>query len=88
MHLATRAASSLYVLDLSHNNISGVVPKCLVHFNVLLVLDLRMNSLHGTIPATFSKGNKNWNINLNDNQLEGPLPRSLANCRNLEVLDK
>ena len=86
MHLATGAASSLYVLDLSHNNISGVVPKCLVHSNVLLVLDLQMNSL--TIPATFSKGNKYRNINLNGNQLEGPLPRSLANCRNLEVLDK
>ena len=46
-----------------------------------------MNSLHSTIPTTFSKGNHFRNINLNGNQLEGPLPRSLAKCRNLEVLD-
>ncbi|KAL4619251.1 hypothetical protein ACB092_06G066800, partial [Castanea dentata] len=80
-------ASSLLVLDLSHNNLSGMIPKCLAHFSVLSVLDLRMNNLRGTIPATFAKGNNFRNINLNGNQLEGQLPRSLANCRNLEVLD-
>ncbi|XP_030936626.1 receptor-like protein 7 [Quercus lobata] len=78
---------SLEVLDLSHNDLSGTVPKCLVHSNVLKVLDLRMNSLHGTIPTTFYKRNDFRTINLNGNQLEGPLPRSLAYCTNLEVLD-
>ena len=51
------------------------------------MLDLQMNILHGTIPSTFAEGNTFRNINLNGNQLEGLLPQSLANYRNLEVID-
>ncbi|KAL7193600.1 hypothetical protein ACSBR2_025244 [Camellia fascicularis] len=80
--------SSLEILALSHNSLSGVIPQCLANFNnVLSVLDLRMNNFHGNIPSTFTEGNKLRNIDLNGNQLEGPVPRSLATCRHLEVLD-
>ncbi|KAL7168304.1 hypothetical protein ACSBR2_038694 [Camellia fascicularis] len=51
-------ASSLYILDLSHNHLSGAIPQCLGYLsNVLYVLDLRFNAFQGNIPMTFGKGN-------------------------------
>lgn len=80
--------TSLWIVDLSLNNLSGNIPQCMGHFSTsLTVVDLRMNKLHGPIPATFAKGNSLRYINLNGNELEGPLPRSLEHCRYLEVLD-
>ncbi|CAL5443181.1 unnamed protein product [Camellia sinensis] len=81
-------ASSLSILDLSHNHLSGAIPQCLGYFNnVLLVLDLRFNAFQGNIPMIFRNGNQLEILNLNGNQFEGPVPRSLTNCRRLQVLD-
>uniref|UniRef100_A0A2N9HN35 Disease resistance R13L4/SHOC-2-like LRR domain-containing protein n=1 Tax=Fagus sylvatica TaxID=28930 RepID=A0A2N9HN35_FAGSY len=81
-------ASSLTVLDISHNSLGGTVPQCLGNFsNDLVVMDLRMNNFHGTIPDTFVKVNRLTTLVFNGNQLEGPLPKSLVNCTTLEVLD-
>ncbi|PON43271.1 LRR domain containing protein [Parasponia andersonii] len=80
--------SSLWMLDFSHNNLSGIIPQCMGNFSKWLsVLDLHGNKLHGTVRTTFAKGNSLRNLDLNSNHLEGPLPRSLVYCRNLEVLD-
>ncbi|RVW24102.1 Receptor-like protein 12 [Vitis vinifera] len=81
-------ASSMEVLDLSNNNLSGMLPHCLGNFSKdLSVLNLRRNRFHGIIPQTFLKGNAIRNLDFNDNKLEGPVPRSLIICRKLEVLD-
>ncbi|KAJ9676370.1 hypothetical protein PVL29_025074 [Vitis rotundifolia] len=80
--------SSMGILDLSNNNLSGMLPHCLGNFSKYLsVLNLRRNRFHGIIPQTFLKGNAIRNLDFNDNQLEGPVPRSLIICRKLEVLD-
>ncbi|XP_034674598.1 receptor-like protein 6 [Vitis riparia] len=80
--------SSMGVLDLSNNNLSGVLPHCLGNFSKdLSVLNLRRNRFHGIIPQTFLKGNAIRNLDFNDNQLEGLVPRSLIICQKLEVLD-
>ncbi|KAJ9702929.1 hypothetical protein PVL29_004602 [Vitis rotundifolia] len=80
--------SSMGILDLSDNNLNGMLPHCLGNFSKdLSVLNLRRNRFHGTIPQTFLKGNAIRNLDFNDNQLEGPIPRSLIICRKLEVLD-
>ncbi|CAL5443171.1 unnamed protein product [Camellia sinensis] len=80
--------SSLSILDLSHNNLSGAIPQCLGYFsNVLFVLDLQFNAFQGNIPMIFGKGNQLEILNLNGNQFEGPVPQSLTNCRQLKVLD-
>ncbi|KAL6315417.1 hypothetical protein AAG906_000530 [Vitis piasezkii] len=64
-------ASSMGILDLSDNNLSGMLPHCLGNFSKdLYVLNLRRNQFHGIIPQTFLK-----------------VPRSLIICRKLEVLD-
>ncbi|CAL5443169.1 unnamed protein product [Camellia sinensis] len=81
-------ASFLYILDLSHNPLSGAIPQCLGHLsNVLYVLDLRFNAFQGNIPTIFGKGNQLEILNLNGNEFEGPVTRSLTNCRQLQVLD-
>ena len=78
----------LEVLDLSENNLSGKIPKCLGNFsNSLTVLNLRRNNLHGTIPHTWTSGNKLRVIDVGDNKLRGQVPKSIVNCMLLENLD-
>ncbi|KAI5334010.1 hypothetical protein L3X38_024143 [Prunus dulcis] len=80
--------SSLQILDLSNNKLSGKIHQCIENFSQSLsVLNLRNNKFHGVIPSAFSEGNVLRNLDLNGNQLEGSLPQSLLTCRELEVLD-
>ncbi|TYI85365.1 hypothetical protein E1A91_D05G436200v1 [Gossypium mustelinum] len=81
-------ATSLRVLDLSHNNLSGTIPRCFGNLsNSLEFLSLKKNKFYGTIPPNFAQGCRLTNFNLNGNLLEGPLTPSILNCRGLEVLD-
>ena len=76
------------VLDLSYNNLSGLIPHCLGIFSGrLFVLNLRRNQFHGTIPQIFLKDNSIRTLDFNSNQLEGLVPQSLIICRELEILD-
>ena len=78
----------LEILDLSHNNFSGIIPQCIGSFSQSLSsLNLKMNNFHGIIPSTYAKGCGLKNLNLNGNHLEGPLTGSISNCIDLEVLD-
>ncbi|KAK2431266.1 receptor protein [Trifolium repens] len=79
--------STLEVLNLAHNKLTGMIPQCLGTLHSLYVLDLQMNNLNGSMPGIFSKGYQFETIKLNGNQLEGPIPYSLAQCISLEVLD-
>ncbi|XVF77153.1 hypothetical protein PTKIN_Ptkin14bG0018100 [Pterospermum kingtungense] len=79
--------SSLGFLNVSHNNLSGIIPQCFRNLSKSVeLLNLRMNKFHGIIP-TFFKGCQLKNLNLNGNQLEGPLTSSIRKCKGLEVLD-
>ncbi|KAJ7960888.1 Receptor-like protein [Quillaja saponaria] len=82
-------SSSLIILNLSHNNFSGMIPECLGSSKInLQVLDLQNNSFYGTIPTKICSTEDNlMTLNLNGNQLQGTLPRSLAKCTWLEVFD-
>ncbi|EXC34882.1 Receptor-like protein 12 [Morus notabilis] len=81
--------SSLVLLDLSNNLLSGILPQCLENpKNVLSILSIRNNSFHGTIPQICSKNGSNLRmIDLSYNRLKGQLPRSLANCMMLESIN-
>ncbi|KAL1103243.1 hypothetical protein V6Z11_D05G425600 [Gossypium hirsutum] len=81
-------ATYLQILDLSHNYLSGSIPKCFGNLSYWLeFLNLKKNKFYGTIPPAFAKGCQLSNFNLNGNLLEGPLTPSILNCRGLEVLD-
>ncbi|RVW64438.1 Receptor like protein 42 [Vitis vinifera] len=79
--------SSLMLLDLSNNNLSGRIPQCLANLSKSLsVLDLGSNSLDGPIPQTCTVTNNLRVIDLGENQFQGQIPRSFANCMMLEHL--
>ncbi|XP_057725570.1 receptor-like protein 35 [Arachis stenosperma] len=78
-------ATSLQIINLSHNKFRGTIPQCVANLSSLYVLDLQTNKFHGTLPSNFSR-NLNT-LNLNGNQLEGHLPRSLSNCKDLMDLN-
>ncbi|PNX98294.1 receptor-like protein kinase [Trifolium pratense] len=81
-------ASSLQVLDISMNRISGTIPSCLMSMTqTLVVLNLRMNNLIGTIPDVFPPSCALRTLDLQKNNLDGQIPKSLVKCSALEVLD-
>ncbi|XP_028945510.1 receptor-like protein 7 [Malus domestica] len=81
-------ATSLKVLDLSNNSLSGMIPQCLTAINgPLAVLDLRRNKLSGTLPDNFPENCSLHTLDLNGNVIGGQFPKSLANCTMLEVLN-
>ncbi|KAM2482933.1 hypothetical protein ACFX1W_040630 [Malus domestica] len=78
---------NLQSLDLSKNNLGGMLPQCLGNFrDHLILLLLGNNSFHGIIPQTYNKGSSLRMIDVSHNKLQGQLPRSLANCVMLEHL--
>ncbi|XLT92282.1 hypothetical protein HN873_013957 [Arachis hypogaea] len=79
---------SLVELDLSSNNLVGMIPSCLGSFSQYLkLLDVSGNKLTGNIPQIYVKGNVLQLIDFSSNKLYGQLPRALVNCRRLEFLD-
>ncbi|KAG6662978.1 hypothetical protein CIPAW_03G280300 [Carya illinoinensis] len=80
--------TSIRVLDLANNNLSGSLPRCMQNFGAsLLVIDLERNKFRGNIPQTWTQGTELRIINLRHNRFQGQLPRSLAKCMMLEVAD-
>ncbi|KAF8410845.1 hypothetical protein HHK36_003382 [Tetracentron sinense] len=81
-------ASSLAILDLSQNHMSGLIPQCFGGMgNTLIVLNLRGNNFHGSMPQNFTEGCSLQTLDFYGNQLKGKVSRFLANCKRLEVLD-
>ncbi|XP_021806718.1 receptor-like protein 12 [Prunus avium] len=79
--------SSLRYLDLSKNNLSGMLPQCLGNFSdSLILLLLGSNSFHGMMPQSYNKRSSLRMIDVSHNQFQGQLPKSLANCVMLEYL--
>ncbi|KAK7349802.1 hypothetical protein VNO77_07500 [Canavalia gladiata] len=88
IHKSFCNASSLRLLDLSHNNFVGTIPKCFTALsNTLRVLNLGGNNLTGYIPNTLPTSCTLKLLDLEDNLLEGTIPNSLVNCQKLQVLN-
>ncbi|XP_056176525.1 receptor-like protein 6 [Syzygium oleosum] len=80
--------SSISMLDLSKNKLTGVIPPCLRNLSkTLRVLSLHGNDLHGRFPQLWNDECELFMIDLSDNQLQASLPRGLANCSSLEFLN-
>ncbi|XP_010470124.2 PREDICTED: receptor-like protein 12 [Camelina sativa] len=79
---------SLYVLDLSDNNLHGSVPWCLeTQMSYLFDLNLRNNMLSGHLPEIFMNAKNLGSLDVSYNRIEGKLPASLIGCSALEVLN-
>ncbi|KAI3441069.1 LRRNT_2 domain-containing protein, partial [Psidium guajava] len=80
--------SSIQILDLAKNELSGVLPSCLSNLSdTLLTLSLHGNGFNGRIPPLQKEACELKMIDLSDNQLQGPLPRGLGKCVELEFLN-
>ncbi|KAM3682667.1 hypothetical protein ACJW31_12G089700 [Castanea mollissima] len=87
-NLAILDLSSLQVLELSENNLSGPLPQCMHSFgDSLVLLDIRRNKFEGSIPQTWANGSKLMIIDFSQNKFQGWLPRSLSKCIALKALD-
>ncbi|KAF8038899.1 hypothetical protein BT93_B1451 [Corymbia citriodora subsp. variegata] len=80
--------SSIQMIDLSGNNLTGFLPQCLSKLSgSLKVMSLRSNNFIGKIPQLNGNFCMLSMIDLSYNKLHGPLPRLLRNCNNLEFLN-
>ncbi|CAO2836726.1 unnamed protein product [Amaranthus hypochondriacus] len=88
IHSSICNLTSLGVLDLSNNSLSGSFPNCLGSFNdKFFMLNLGLNNISGTLPKKFSKCGTLEYLDLESNQLHGQLPRSLAQCTWLNAIN-
>ncbi|PRQ31020.1 putative leucine-rich repeat-containing, plant-type, leucine-rich repeat domain, L [Rosa chinensis] len=79
---------TLFILDLSNNNLDGKIPQCFENLSALQILKMQNNSFHGDIPQICAnRSTELAAIDLSYNQLQGKLPRSIASCSQLVFLN-
>ncbi|GFP83629.1 probable LRR receptor-like serine/threonine-protein kinase at2g24230 [Phtheirospermum japonicum] len=78
---------SLKYLNLSFNQISGIIPSNIGNFGQLQRLDLSFNNFHGCIPEAISSLTRLQVLSLSNNQLDSIMPLGLLNCRPLVFID-
>ncbi|KAK9673043.1 hypothetical protein RND81_12G142300 [Saponaria officinalis] len=66
--------NGLIGLNLSHNHLTGIIPKKIGKMTSLESLDLSNNNLSGTIPSSMSNLTSLSSINLSNNKLFGTIP--------------
>lgn len=78
----------LVELDLSQNNLSGVIPASFSSCYALQSINLSNNNFSGELPVNlFMKMSKVRNLVLSFNNFAGGLPDSFSNLTSLEILD-
>ncbi|KAJ7516645.1 hypothetical protein O6H91_22G065800 [Diphasiastrum complanatum] len=79
--------SSLVLVDLSWNQLTGVIPPQVqsVHLRSLRVLTLAHNHLNGSIPSWIGSLKSLQVLVLSHNYLQGPIPQNLADLDGFKV---
>ncbi|XP_004496493.1 receptor-like protein EIX2 isoform X2 [Cicer arietinum] len=81
-------SNNLMSLDLSNNQLNGVLPDCWNNLTSLQFVDLSNNKLSGNIPFSMGALVNMEILILRNNTLSGELPSSFKNCsNNLRFLD-
>ncbi|KAL0326247.1 UNVERIFIED_CONTAM: Receptor-like protein EIX2 [Sesamum radiatum] len=81
-------STSLVSVDLSDNQLDGLIPDAFGSFIFLEYLDLSGNRLEGGIPESFSNLSSLFLLDLSHNQLTGLMPQSsFGQLTNLEIFD-
>ncbi|KAJ0470955.1 putative protein kinase RLK-Pelle-LRR-XII-1 family [Helianthus annuus] len=75
------------VLDLSQNNLSGVLPQEIGNLKLLGILDFSMNRFTGELPSSLSNCESLENLNLSTNLFYGSLPGSFSSLKGLQYVN-
>ncbi|KAJ4768657.1 Leucine-rich repeat protein kinase family protein [Rhynchospora pubera] len=78
--------SSLRVLSLRSNRLSGTIPDDLLNLPLLRSLFLQENELSGEIPSSIGNLGGLYRLDLSDNALTGSIPFSINNLTQLRTL--
>lgn len=89
----THISPNLSDLSLSHNLLTGTIPKC-IQDHAWGTIDLSFNKFHGSVDLTTSTSSSssslNWktaNVTLNVNRFSGNIPSSLLNFTHINILN-
>ncbi|GKV47918.1 hypothetical protein SLEP1_g54768 [Rubroshorea leprosula] len=85
--LCTIIAGKLDLLDVSHNQLSGKLPDCMMQWTSLAILNLANNHLFGKIPSSIGYLHRLESLGLQNNNFSGEIPLSLGNCSALQFLN-
>ncbi|KAJ0718964.1 putative leucine-rich repeat-containing, plant-type, leucine-rich repeat domain superfamily [Helianthus annuus] len=77
----------LRVLNLAHNNMSGVISDCWMNWENLAILNFEKNLFWGIIPSSLGNISSLLSLDIRHNKLSGNLPGSLLNSQSLIILD-
>ncbi|KAD5961716.1 hypothetical protein E3N88_13189 [Mikania micrantha] len=75
------------ILDLSQNNLFGLLPTEVGDLNMLTILDLSDNNLSGAIPISLGDCGSLLALSLKGNLFQGLIPQSLSSLKALVELD-
>ncbi|WJX47411.1 endo-1,4-beta-xylanase [Trifolium repens] len=79
--------NSLGTLDLSYNNLIGVIPNCWTNGTNMITLNLAKNNFTGLIPDSFGCLANLHMLIMYNNNLFGKIPNTLKNCPMMTLLD-
>ncbi|XP_061354275.1 receptor-like protein EIX2 [Gastrolobium bilobum] len=74
-------------VDLSNNNLSGVIPREITNLDGLIYLNLSKNQLIGQIPPSIGNMRSLESIDFSRNRLSGEIPSTISNLSFLSRLD-
>ncbi|XP_019093282.1 PREDICTED: probable LRR receptor-like serine/threonine-protein kinase At4g36180 [Camelina sativa] len=77
----------MYGMDMSSNQLHGVIPAELGDLTKLRVMNLSRNFLSSSIPSSFSNLKDIESLDLSHNMLQGIIPHQLTSLSSLVVLD-
>ncbi|KAJ7518457.1 hypothetical protein O6H91_21G070000 [Diphasiastrum complanatum] len=80
-------STRVLAIDLSNNNLAGVISPQLGNLTALKSLSLSRNKLMGSIPAELGGLAELTQLDLSDNLLSGNIPSTLGELENLQVLN-
>ncbi|XP_013635870.1 PREDICTED: LRR receptor-like serine/threonine-protein kinase GSO1 isoform X1 [Brassica oleracea var. oleracea] len=77
----------MYGMNLSSNELSGVIPQEIGNLSRVRALNLSQNFLSGSIPSSFSNLKDIESLDLSYNMLHGSIPQQLTSLISLAVFD-
>nr|XP_009625819.1 receptor-like protein EIX1 [Nicotiana tomentosiformis] len=84
--LSSCSNTTIEVLRLGDNTLTGQLPNSLGHLKKLRILTISINLISGTIPTSIEHLSRLESLHLGENQLKGPLPDSIFSFSELTEL--